>query len=53
MNPIIEEAYRILEQTTVLSFRLATQMYEHCCAVLGLIPSPLLFTEAQEPEKPP
>jgi len=52
MNSIIEQAYHILEQKTVLSFHLATQLYERCCILLGLVPTPL-FTETEKAEEPP
>ena len=52
MNSVFQQAFFILEQRTVLSLQIATKIYEQCCSVLELTPSPLLISE-DETEKPP
>lgn len=52
MDSVLQQAFLILEQRTVVSLQFATEVYKQCCSVLELTPTPLQVPDA-EPEEPP
>ena len=53
MDTIIQQAYHILEQKAIVNVQLASILYERCCSILRIVPTPLLLTEPEEPDEPP
>lgn len=45
MDSLLYLAFLVLEERSVFSPEAATKLYELCCEILGLIPSPLMPEE--------
>jgi len=52
MDSVLQQAFLILEQRTVVSIRVASKIYNQCCSELELTPTLLLLPKTED-EKPP
>lgn len=52
MDSVLRQAFIILEQRYVVSLQTATKVYDRCCSLLEITPTPLQVSE-EEPEVPP
>ncbi len=52
MESVLQQAFLILEQRSVVSVETAKKIYEQCCSSLNLAPTPLELPES-EVENPP
>lgn len=52
METILQEAFRILEQQTVVSVQTAQETYLQCCQQLELAVTPLHLPDTEKKEPP-